>query len=500
MQIKLSNEYDIQSVFKYLAFALSAMLIWKDTRGAGALLVSLFVFFALTRNKPIEMLFWVLFMTFSSCGNRQFFVTNSMALLAIRGTLLVLAALLSFKAMGSGRAARLMTPFLGVYFYIAWECVSSAQGFAPVVSFLKLFLFVVIFFAMFSVAGAVNRSTQTNAVVLRSAILALLSVVILGSIAVIPFPSLSLMTSKADIDLMLSGAIKSLFQGMTSHSQVMGPFAAVIFTFIFADLVFSIKRFDPFYVLLLLCCPILVYKSSSRTGMGTMLAGVIFISWVALRSRGIGRRWKGRILTTLAVCGIMASVAVVGSSAIRGDALRFLLKWDNTAAAGTSVSVEEVISSRQGLIDVAVRNFKANPFFGNGFQVSEVMRYEKRSSLQEYLSAPIEKGVWIYAIPEEGGVVGMVLFCIWVVVLFKLLIERHAYIGASVFFVFLVSNMGEFSMFSMSYIGGFYWTLTFAAICLDVQRMKQSSMQVFEVPIEVVMDEVGYDEWERSQG
>ena len=233
--------------------------------------------------------------------------------------------------------------------------------------------------------------------------------------------------------------------------------------------------------------------------MGTFIAGCGMVSFLVMRAKGLGHDWKGKLLmsiNTLVVCGAIAVCVLPGA---RDKIAEFALKWKGDKRQET-VTVEGMFKSREGLIDEAIRNFKAKPLLGNGFQVSEEMQRQKRTRFLDYLTAPIEKGVWIYAIPEEGGIVGMALFCGWLLALFPLLIKRHAYIGASVFFAFLVSNFGEFSMFSMSYIGGIYWTLVFAAICLDVQRMKASDMPVFFVPIEQVREEVGIDLWTRDLG
>ena len=352
---------------------------------------------------------------------------------------------------------------------------------------------------MFAVTNFVNRSTRTNAKILRSAILAIIATVVIGSVLIIPIPSLSLMTSEESIAAMLAGEITSLFQGMTSHSQVMGPMAAIMCTFLFADMAFSIKKPDPLYMFMILACPYLIYKTSSRTGMGTLIAGIGMVTFLIMRARGIGRNWKGKLLVTINVIVVVFGIAAFAIPGVRSKVLGYVLKWSNGQQI-TSISAEEVISSRQGLIDESKRNFLANPVFGNGFQVSANMAHEKRSSLASYLSAPIEKGVWIYAIPEEGGIVGMILFCGWLIALFTMLISRHAYIGASVFFAFIVTNFGEFSIFSMSYIGGIYWTLTFAGVCLDVQRMKSTNMMIFDVSTEQVFFETGEEEWMRRQG
>ena len=490
-------EYSFKSIFKYLALLLVVIAIWKVTKGFGSVIATVLVISALMRRKPIEMMFWVMVFTFCTCGNRNFFVANAVSVTVARGTLVMLSGVLAFKLFGGGREARLMTPFWGIMIYIFWEFIVSVQGYSPIVSYLKLVLFVLVFLAMYGVANGVNRSTRANARTLRSMLLAIFCMIILGSVALIPFPGISYMSEQEALEAMLAGDITSLFQGMTSQPQVLGPLAGILATFLFADLAFSIKKWDKFYLLLLILCPFLLYKTSSRTGMGVLVAGLGMVTFLIMKARGIGSKWKGKMLMVVNGVVILMAIAVVVVPSVRGKAVKYILKG---GAADQEIRMEDVVSSRQQAIDVAKAGFKKRPLLGNGFQVSWEMEGQKRKGFVSYLSAPIEKGVWIYAIPEEGGIIGMAIFCIWLVVLFKSLIERHAYIGASVFFAFLVSNLGEFSIFSTGYIGGFYWTLTFAAVCLDVQRMKSSEMQIFFVPIEEVFEEVGEEEWMREQG
>ena len=492
-------QYDKKAIIHYLILFMVAAAGWKVSAGFGTIIIPFLVFFAVLRNKPIELMFWVLVMTFSAAGNRQIFTAGITSGLIVRGTLAMLTVLLATKLLQGGRESRLITPFWGIMLYILWECFVSFQGYSPVVSYLKLFLFFCIFLSMLGVANTVNRSMRTNAKILRSAILAVIAFIIIGSVILIPFPSLSLMTEKAAIEAMLSGEAVSLFQGMTSHSQVMGPMAGILGTFLFADLVFSIGKWDKFYILMILLCPFLVYKTSSRTAMGTLIAGIGMVLFLVMLSRGLAKNWKGKVLMAMNMIIVCGAVVICAVPQLRERASEFVLKRTQVADSGL-LTMENITSSRQGRIDEAMFYFKKKPVQGNGFQVSANMAHERRHGLVEYLSAPIEKGVWIYAVLEEGGVIGMVLFCGWLIWLFVALISRHAYIGASVFFTFTVANLGEFSFFSMSYIGGIYWTLSLAAVCLDVQRMKQTSMEVFFVPIEVVREEVGEEDWEWKQG
>ena len=137
----------------------------------------------------------------------------------------------------------------------------------------------------------------------------------------------------------------------------------------------------------------------------------------------------------------------------------------------------QVISSRQGLMDAAIHNFKKSPLLGNGFQVSEEMQNLKSKGMA-VLSAPIEKGVWITAVLEEGGIVGWLIFVTFLITCITKSIKRRAYIGASCLFVTMLTNLGEFSFFSMSYIGGFTWAMVFVGLALDLRKMGDENEEI----------------------
>ena len=124
-------------------------------------------------------------------------------------------------------------------------------------------------------------------------------------------------------------------------------------------------------------------------------------------------------------------------------------------------------------MDNAIANFKESPWIGNGFQVSEDFDHREIVSWKQVLSAPIEKGVWVTAVLEEGGVFGMVLFVTFILTAIFGLLSKRAVIGASALFIFVVSNLGEFTFFSMSYTGGLMWAMVFTGIALDAQRLKE---------------------------
>lgn len=494
-------QYDFQALRKYGFAFIAITLLMAVSRGMVSMFLPIAAIIALTQKKAVMLLFVMLLATFITSGNTAIFGgLTAINVLSVRGTLVILAFLVSNKAFNV-RATRLNTPLWGVMAYLLWECAVSLQGFQPIVSYLKLILFIFIFLGMFGVANVVNASTRVNAKILRSMILCLLSMFLIGSVALIPFPSLSLMTNKADLAAMLAGETVSLFCGICGHSQALGPVVAISGVFVLTDLIISIKKWDKFYLILLACALICIYKTSSRTAMGTFLGGAAFATWAALRARGLGAKWKQNVMSAITLVIIGFSVLTMASPGMRGKITQFVMKWSDTSQVSQAeVTFEKIVSSRQGLIDEALYNFKRKPMLGNGFQVSSEMQGMKGMSFKDYLTAPVEKGVWIYAVLEEGGAIGMILFAGWLVFALYTLVSRHAYITASTLFAFALANMGEFCFFAMSYTGGLFWALVFTASCLDVQRMKSTNMEIFWVPIEQVIAEEGMDEWVRRQG
>lgn len=463
--------YSLKWVAKYLTIAVATIVFWRMTNGFGAIATAILAMTAVVRKKPIELLFWTLFMALSACGNREVFVVNAISILTVRCAFLLLAVMLFSYSTGGDRVTRITVSFWGLLAYLVWECAISFQGFEPIVSYLKLFLFFNVFVVVLGVAAFVSNSEKSDESKLRAIMLCMASIIIIGSIMVIPLPGIAYMSDEEAIVAMLAGETTSLFRGMTNHSQALGPIVAITCTFLFADLAFYIRSWDKFYLLLIAAAPVLIYKSSSRTGMGALIAGVGMVLFFVLRARGPNKSWSGRLTMAINTLVFITVVAVCVVPSLRTKAGSFMLKWDTTQTA--EVTVEGMLSTRQGKIDVSINNFKKKPFLGNGFQVSEDMLTERRKDLKDYLAAPIEKGVWVYAILEEGGIVGLGLFVIWFIGMLVAMARKHLYVGASVFFSFIISNLGEFSMFSMTYTGGFYWMFTIAATCLDIQRIKK---------------------------
>ena len=139
------------------------------------------------------------------------------------------------------------------------------------------------------------------------------------------------------------------------------------------------------------------------------------------------------------------------------------------------LTMDELTTTRQGAVDFAMYNFRKKPLTGNSFQVGEYMIYMTRRSWKDFLTAPVEKGVWVAAVLEEGGVVGFVLFAGFLLIAFFTFVSRKAYVAASILFTMAVVNMGEFTLFAMTSTGGIVWSVMFFATVMDAHRNNASA-------------------------
>lgn len=500
MKLFSNDVYDLKALRKYLLILSAFMGLSYLTKGYIFVLMPIFVFWSVFKGLLVDLLFWVLVLTFTGIANPYLFPKTAFTFVIARLLLFVIAGILMLRVAGR-RAARAVSPFVGIFIYIVWEAFISIQGFEPIVSYLKLVLFVPIYLALYTVANEVTASTRVNAKAVRSAILSIVVFIVFGSLAVWPFPGISQLMARTTDDMVRIAQMvaegDSLFMGITNHSQALGPMLGVMLTLVFGDILFSVKRWDALYVATLVVGFFLIIKTSSRTGMGTLFAGVAMMVWLFNLTRSTNARWKAKVMSGAFLVLLVGGVAALFVPSVRERAIGFALKVrSNTAQVERGdLTFENVTSSRQDLIEEAMSNFKKKPLTGNGFQVSAEMQHQHRSGFLDYMSAPIEKGVWPTAILEEGGVPGLVFFAGFLICCFCILVKRHAYIGAGALWVFMVVNLGEFNFFSMSYTGGFEWALVFAAVILDGQRMKNVGLEVWDVPIEEVFEEVGEEEW-----
>lgn len=461
--------YDKKFFVKCLIGLVAMVALMKVTGGAGFAVMLPLLLWASFQNKP-EILLFLLVMTISMLiGNSNLMPKGAVFGYAQRASMILLALVMVTQI--AGRRNSLQTkPFLWLIPYLLWMVISSTVGWCPFISYLKLFLFSMIFFAYYGIANVVATSRRNDFAKLRSAFLALATFFIFGSMALLPFPGIAQLSNEIVQEILRSGGkLPSLFTGMTFHSQALGPVCAMLGVALFADLVFGIKRPDKLYVALLLCVPVLIWKTSSRTALGSFVIGLLFCLYLAFGTRLLSSVWRQKVVSTMMGFFVCAMVAVLVIPSARNRVAEFLLKYNTRDTKLSHVRTDDVLRTRQGKWEEGIFYFKQSPIVGNGFQVSQGMRHLKPSL--NVLSAPVEKSIWVSAILEEGGVVGFILFSIFSVIVFFALKRRRAYIGLSLYVVMLLTNLGEFTIFSMSGVGGFSWALVFIGVMLDSKRI-----------------------------
>ena len=445
----------------------------KATGGLAFALIFPMILAAFGKNRT-ELLLYCLLMTIAvTMANGNIVAKGATFGLMARGVHFLIAGVMTLQIVGQHNS-RLTTPLLALLPYLAYMAMVSSVGWQPLISYLKLTLFVVMFLGFYSVSNAASIRQGVDVRKLRSVMLSFAIYFLVGSVLLLPFPGIA--TMSAEYFLRTIGYVPegSLFQGMALHPQALGPVTASLSALLLADLLFNVRRGDGLYLLLLACAPILIYKTGSRTAMGTFLAGIFWVTFLLIRARGsqIGTLWKQRVLSVLVLFGLVGGIFLLATPGMREAVARFALKY-TTEGQELDVSWDAVTTTRQGTVEGQMVSFRESPWIGHGFQVSRVMSEQDIVSINQLLTAPVEKGVWVTAVLEEGGIFGMILFLIFLLVVIMALWERGAYVGLTVFVVMMVSNLGEFTMFSMTSTGGLIWALIFVGLALDAHRQRE---------------------------
>ena len=461
--------YDKRWLIGSLLALLGMGLAMRFTAGFAFLFIFPMILVGFGKNRTELLLFCLLLDIAMVMSNSQVIPKSTVFSLAARSVYFLVAGVMVLQ-MTSQRRSKMITPMLGLFGYLAFMAATAAAGWQPLISYLKLVLFVTVFLGFFSVANAAATRQGVDARKLRSLCLAFAIFFILGSVALIPFPNIGMLKAEFYLSQGLPVPEDGLFAGMCLHSQALGPVVATISTLVLADLLFCVKKWNKLYLLLLFCSPILIYKTGSRTAMGTYVAGLCFVTFLFMCARGVGVSWKNRALSVLLLIGVLGGIALFAVPSLREGMANFVLKY---ATEGTEVTMAGVLNTRQGSMDMQLENFAESPIIGNGFQVAKQMENEEIVSAAQLLSAPVEKGVWITAVLEEGGVIGIVLILAFFFIAGVQLWERQAYMGLALFVVMIVCNLGEFTMFSVTSTGGLMWAMLFCGLALDAQRKRE---------------------------
>lgn len=461
--------YDKKYLYRMLCVYAFSVITMYVTRGNAFVLMVPFFLGALFKNKT-DTLFACAVISTALLQTNAFLVPKPQLFAVTQRALFMILGLYAGLQLLGEKKHKIISSMMIMLLYLVYMFIPSSVGWYPMISYLKLILFITVFMGYMAIANRCIQNRKSNEMQLRSLFLATAIYYIGGSILLIPFPGISQMLPS---EIGKGASALSLFKGMTLHSQALGPIACAFGLFAFGDLLFNIEKKDKLYVILLLCVPFLIYKTSSRTAMGTLVAGLCFAIYQLVNARNIKAKWKARVTSASLSVVALCSIFILVVPQMRNGIAKYILKYENNVKM-SDVSIEQTFSTRQGKVDQQIRNFKSRPAIGWGFQVSEeiymqVLQGEKISML----SAPVEKGVWVTAILEEGGVFGLALYLLFFFVVLGSLLSQKLSVACTVFVGMHISNLGEMSMFSLTGTGGLIWLLFFFAIVLDIAKKKR---------------------------
>lgn len=455
-------------VAKLLAFLVGVMLLCRATNDAALpVVVIVGLWCTVSRRIGWALVFFALFPFLVVVNPGILPKETPVARYALRFGPLLIGLALALLAVN--RRGRDRLPFGSLVPFLLLAFISSMQGWAPYVSYLKLVNFGVFLVGIW--IGTQNlQGSYRQLEFVRSFFLALSVLIVFGSITLIPFPSISYLTSLRHVmaeygaeyaesvfrEMQLSGE-KTLFTGILNHSQALAPILACVFGWVLCDMLFVERRFARVHLALLVCSLPLFYMTRSRVAF-LSLASVLFIVYF-YTTRKVRCPEDVRRKLRQGLAGFLALIAVVAVVAqLRTGAMMEWLRKTNDVAGDTRTLVDAVTASRESLIEMSMYEFRRNPLWGSGFQVAEYTRDQVRNQ-GIVLSASIEKGILPVMVLGETGILGSCAFLFFLFSFYRQCARKGYFVTVSLFSVYLVTNIGEATFFSPGGVAGIEWMI-----------------------------------------
>lgn len=463
----LSDYKLFKDIAKGMALLVLVLLVCGHTKGGGAMLVAGVVFlWALTGRIGWAIIGYILF-PFMVVMNPLVVPKSGMTGMVLR--LAPMAITVGLLVSGASRSGRHQIPIGLIWAYLFVAALCSMGGYYPTISYLKIVNCAILFIGL--QLGFRNIDKRPNDLMtMRKFMLIITSFVVFGSIAVwVFFPGAAYATSlrrviategveAAGALLQVSSGL-NLFAGITNHSQCLAVVLPCSLAWLACDMFFIEKRLSPFHIWTILAGMPLIYMTRSRSAFLTSAVGAILVYFYCLKKVNIRRHIRARLRSAMFFAMLLVAVAA-GVMEVRNQSISKWLRKTEDLSVDERGFGEAFTSSRQGLIDKSMRDFRRNPLFGSGFQVSEEMQYTFRHQKGLILSASIEKGVLPIMVLGETGILGVVAFVIFLVSFYAICIRKKYYCCATLHTIFLASNMAEATYFSPGGIGGYVWVLT----------------------------------------
>lgn len=345
-----------------------------------------------------------------------------------------------------------LTVFLGVFFGIHAIFISPI----PDVSILKAINWTLTIFTLYMAWSNLNLAQHEY---MQRWILGFLLTVAILSIPTYFFPEVAFRRSGTG------------FQGIINHPQIFGPVMAIVGALILGKLLIE-KRPSWGHLFLFFSIFILIILTESRTALVALVIGTILaIFYISLISKYGVRAYIPAVKSKRAfLIGILIIIFLVLDSLLFNFVDYFITKSFQADVDGL---FDAFSTSRAVLYEPMIANIKENPLSGIGFGIASdysSMEIARDPILGLPLGAPVEKGVTPIMILEEVGIIGFIIFFIWLL----FILSRSLKKGIGPFLVLLtllLANLSEATLFSPGGAGLFQ--LIILSSCVTRVRFSQ---------------------------
>lgn len=456
-----------KDIAKGMALLVFVLLVCGHTKGGGAILVAGAAFLCALTGRIGWAIIGYIFFPLLVVMNPFVVPKEGMSGMVLR--LAPMAITVGLLVSGASRSGRHQIPIGLIWLYLFVAALCSMGGYYPEISYLKIVNCAILFIGL--QLGFRNIDKRPNDVMtMRKFMLVITSFVVFGSIAVwVFFPGAAYVTSLRNViaeqgmevaeSVLEESSGMKLFAGILNHSQGLAVILPCSLAWLACDMFFIEKRLSPFHILTILAGMPLIYMTRSRSAFLTSAVGVILIYFYCLKKVNIRPHIRARLRSAMVLAMFLVVVAA-GVMEVRNKSISRWLRKKEDLSTDTRGFGEAFTSSRQGLIDKSMKDFRRNPLFGSGFQVSEEMQYAFRHQKGLILSASIEKGVLPVMVLGETGIMGAIAFVVFLISFYTTCVRKKYYCCATLHTIFLVTNMAEATYFSPGGNGGYVWVLT----------------------------------------
>ena len=210
---------------------------------------------------------------------------------------------------------------------------------------------------------------------------------------------------------------------------------------------------------LMVCAIPLLYLSRSRVGFLTLVSALVVIYFYAMNKVSIALSVRRTIKSSMFVFGFLL-IAVAAVAELNDQTVSKWLRKTNDLEGDLRDFTEAFTSTRMGLVEKSMYEFRRSPMFGSGFQVSEEHEYLMQRTDGLIFSAPVEKGLLPVMVLGETGIVGAICFAFFLISFHAAAVKRRLFVTISMFAVFFMANFGEATFFSPGGMGGVLWLLS----------------------------------------